>query len=156
MTGCKLNSFAGPSRRNDRKPPNHASACLGVMLVNCQLSGGADTSQEGRPRSTRSVNALSASCGRVQGGSLRLPAWKTRIIRRSVSEKILSFSRTLPRQFRRKTWCWIIFKISMNAISISVRLRIFSNFFKKSRALPEVFYARRWPEVSRLCPSAVT
>jgi hypothetical protein len=40
----------------------------------------------------------------------------------------------------------------MNAISISVRLRIFSNFFKKSRALPEVFYARRWPEVSRFMP----
>jgi hypothetical protein len=54
-----------------------------------------------------------------------------------VSEKIGNFSRTLPRKFRRKTWCWIIFKISMNAISISVRLRIFSNFFKKWRALPK-------------------
>jgi hypothetical protein len=48
------------------------------------------------------------------------------------------------------------FKIPMNAICVSVRLRIFPNFFKKWRALPEVFYARRWPEVSRLCPSAVT
>jgi len=43
----------------------------------------------------------------------------------------------------------------MNAISVSVQLRIFSNFFKKWRALPEVFYARRWPEVSGLYPSSV-
>ena len=40
------------------RAPNHASACLGVMLVNCQLSGGADTSQEGRPTSTRSLRRL--------------------------------------------------------------------------------------------------
>jgi hypothetical protein len=40
----------------------------------------------------------------------------------------------------------------MNAISVSVRLRTFSNFFKKSGAVPEVFCARRWSEISRLCP----
>ena len=44
--------------RSRSEPPNHASACLGVMLVNCQLSGGADTSQEGRPTSTRSLRRL--------------------------------------------------------------------------------------------------
>jgi hypothetical protein len=43
------------------------------------------------------------------------------------------------------------FNVPMNAISVSVRLRMFS---KTAVRFPK-FYARRWLEVSRLSPSAV-
>jgi hypothetical protein len=55
-----------------------------------------------RDLGARSVNALSASCGRVQAGSLRLPAWQNSHNPAVVSEKDWKLFENFARQYPEK------------------------------------------------------